>query len=515
VGTEREQQRLAVLHEYHVLDTPSTAELDAVVRLAATVAEAPAATLNLLDATRQYQLTTVGFAPQTCAREDSMCAVRLDRGEIVHLPDAREEPDYRDNPWVTGELGRIVFYASAPLISPGGYVMGTLCVSDGRPRRLVQDQIDRLQDLARIVVAFFERRRHARLSAQLKETIQAREQWTRTVLDSIDEAVIAIDLDGRVTLFNRAAAETHRPDVDLTAPTTGAAARYQLYEPLAPDGLGSSDRLHGSDGLSNSDELSNSGVLGGSGGLGGSDELSGSGGLSGSDGLHGSVGRLVPDDEVPLVAALRTGAPVKGKEMVIREAGREPRAVVANAAPLRAADGSVNGAVVALHDITADNARRRIIREAHERLATANAELRRSNSDLRNFAGAVSHDLVAPLAAVGGYLELLADLDDHEGGPRVPVWAAAASQQVDRMRALIDDLLDGAQVDSAHLQAARSDAAGSEGARSEGARSEGARADGARAEGAPAGRAATVTRPASDLASSRNGQVSGTAADGP
>jgi signal transduction histidine kinase len=396
-----ERERLAVLREYHLLDTPPAAELEAVVRIAAQVAGVSRATLNLIDDVNQYQLTTAGFTGQQCARDDSMCAVRLNRGEFVHLPDARREPDYRDNPWVTGVLGRLVFYASAPLISPGGHVMGTLCVFDTEPRRLTGEQVERLRDLAGIVVAFFERRRHARLTGRLKETIQARERWTRTVLDSIGAAVIAIAEDGRVTLFNRAAQAVH-PEADLTAGPAGSAARFGLYE---PDGR-----------------------------------------------------TPIPDDEVPLVAAMRTGRPVTGREMTIREPGREVRSVVANAAPLRAADGSVNGAVVALHDITAEHARRRIIEEAHERLAAANAELRRSNADLINFAGAVSHDLVAPLAAVGGYLELLGDPDDTgitdpERRRQVAEWAGAAALAVARMRELIDALLDYARAGSAPVRA--------------------------------------------------------------
>ncbi|GIF42084.1 sensor histidine kinase [Actinoplanes xinjiangensis] len=396
MGSERERRRVAVLREYHLLDTPPSAELEAVVRVAATVAGVPAATLNLLDDVKQYQLTTVGVAGRQCARDDSMCAVRLDRGVFVHVPDAREEPDYRDNPWVTGELGRIVFYASAPLISPGGHVLGTLCVFDDRPRRLTREQIGRLRDLAGIVVAFFERRRLARLSAGLEETIRAREQWTRTVLDSIDEAVIAVDPSGGVILINRAAHALH-PDAGLTAGPDGAAARYRLYE---PDGR-----------------------------------------------------TPVPDDQVPLVVAMRDGVPVTGRELMIQAPGRSPRSMLANAAPLRTADGTVHGAVVALHDVTAEHARQRLLQEAHERLAAANTELRRSNTDLANFAGAVSHDLVAPLAAVGGYLELLGDPDEVPEQPRVAEWVAAAARAVARMRDLIDALLDHARAGRAPVRA--------------------------------------------------------------
>lgn len=393
-GTERERLRVRELREYHLLDTPPAAELEAVVRVAATVAGVPTATLNLLDDRRQYQLTTVGFPGRQCDRTDSMCGVRLSEGVFVHVPDARLDPAYRDNPWVTGALGRTVFYASAPLISPAGNVMGTLCVFDAEPRELDGEQIARLTDLAGIVVAFFERRRQARLTARLNETIQAREQWTRTVLDSIDEAVVAFAVDGRVTMFNRAAREIHDPDLDPDGDQAGAAVRFQLFD---------------------------------------------------------SGGRApLADDDLPLFVAMRTGEPVTGREMTIRGSRRGTRSVRANAAPLRSAGGEVIGAVVALHDITAEHTRRRIIEEAHGRLAAANAELRRSNADLTDFAGAVSHDLVAPLAAVGGYLDLLGDMELN--GPRTNDWVRAAAQAVVRMRDLIDALLGYAAAGSAPVR---------------------------------------------------------------
>ncbi|MFC7529985.1 ATP-binding protein [Actinoplanes sp. GCM10030250] len=392
---EREQQRLAALHEYQLLDTPPQAELEAVVRVAAAVAGVPAAALNLIDDRRQCQLTTVGFIGRDCDREDAMCSVRLEEGRFVHLPDARLDPDYRSNRWVTGELGNLVFYASAPLIAPSGYVLGTLCVYDLVPHELTTEQISRLEDLAGIIVAFFERRRLARLTAEMAADVEARTQWTETVLDTIDVAVIAVDRIGGVTMFNPAARARHAPDIDLEAPAVDVAARYALYE---PDGR-----------------------------------------------------TLVPEDQVPLMLVLGGSDPVIGRELMVRPPGREPVRLRANARALTAADRTITGAVVALHDITSDHTRRRIIEEAKERLGAANADLRRSNADLTNFAGAVSHDLVAPLAAVGGYLELIGD--DLDGRPRQ--WVDAAGRAVIRMRDLIDSLLGYARAGSAPVRRVR------------------------------------------------------------
>ncbi|BCJ46121.1 hypothetical protein GCM10010168_50700 [Actinoplanes ianthinogenes] len=370
-----EQERLAALHEYRLRDTPPDAELQAVLRIAAEIAGVRSASLNLIDERRQYQLTALNQRPTDCDRDDSMCAVSFQSGAVTHVPDARLDARYRDNPWVTGRLGEIRFYAAAPLISPEGHALGTLCVSDTVPRELTATQQAQLGDLAGIVVAFFERRRQARLTAELAAAAQAKQQWTDTLLDTVDVAVIACDENYQVTLWNRTAREWHGRSGDPLR--SDIAEQLGLYEP------------------------------------------------------DGST--PIPDDELPLWVALRTGAVVTGREIMIRRPAGEPVHVRVNASPLRDADGRIVGAVLAQSDITADRTRRRLVEQARERLAAANAELERSNADLTNFAAAVGHDLIAPLAAVGGFLELLA-LDGYDV-------AAAGSARVAEMRDLIDDLL--------------------------------------------------------------------------
>src|SRR6195952_4813268 len=101
-GMSAEAHRVAALLEYELLDRPPDSELEALVRVAACVADVPNATLNLLDDDRQCQLATVGFEGRDTARSDSMCARHFLDGAVVHLPDARRSPEYADSPWVTG-----------------------------------------------------------------------------------------------------------------------------------------------------------------------------------------------------------------------------------------------------------------------------------------------------------------------------------------------------------------------------------------------------------------------------
>jgi signal transduction histidine kinase len=134
--------------------------------------------------------------------------------------------------------------------------------------------------------------------------------------------------------------------------------------------------------------------------------------------------------------------------MVIQPAGRASRHVVAGGRRLTTADGTPAGAVVAMTDVTADREQRRALERAHAELADTIAELRRSNTELEQFAGVVSHDLAAPLAVVNGYLELLGDAYDDVLDEQGRRWIAAGTRAVARMQGLIDALLTYARVGS-------------------------------------------------------------------
>jgi len=73
---------------------------------------------------------------------------------------------FANNPLVTGDPN-IRFYAGAPLITPEGYKLGTLCVIDTVSRVLSEKQKETLRILSGFIINHFELRKKSR---QLKDT---------------------------------------------------------------------------------------------------------------------------------------------------------------------------------------------------------------------------------------------------------------------------------------------------------------------------------------------------------
>ena len=157
-----ERQRLEELKKYAILDSEPEEAFDRVTRVAKKIFDVPIALVSLIDENRQWFKSNQGLDVCETARDISFCTHAIKKNEPFVVPNALEDPLFKDNPLVTS-APNIRFYAGIPLTSPQGYNLGTLCIIDTKPRFLTSDQIDILRDLSRVVVDAFELRTLASL----------------------------------------------------------------------------------------------------------------------------------------------------------------------------------------------------------------------------------------------------------------------------------------------------------------------------------------------------------------
>lgn len=156
-----EEQRLAALAGYQILDTPYEGDFDDISRLASQICDTPIAVVNLIDAGRQWFKSEVGLGVRETPIDSSICAHAILQPALFEVPDTLEDPRFFCNPLVTGNP-HLRFYAGAPLRTPDGFQLGTVCVLDHQPRQLSARQREGLLALSRQTMALMELRRALR-----------------------------------------------------------------------------------------------------------------------------------------------------------------------------------------------------------------------------------------------------------------------------------------------------------------------------------------------------------------
>ncbi|HYD40502.1 MAG TPA: ATP-binding protein [Anaeromyxobacter sp.] len=191
-----EGERLRILREYEILDTPEEEAFDEVVQIASRFFRAPTVLVTLVDEARQWFKAHKGFALRETPREWSFCAHAVAANAPLVVTDALADPRFAANPLVTGDP-RIRFYAGVPIRSAAGIPLGTICLIDQEARQMPPEALESLAQLARLVEDALElRRRLHQLEALLgaaRDERRSRELLVAMVVHDLRGPLTAID----------------------------------------------------------------------------------------------------------------------------------------------------------------------------------------------------------------------------------------------------------------------------------------------------------------------------------
>ena len=205
----REQERLAVLQGYRVMDTPAEGSFDDLVHLASQIAGCPISLVGLIDEHRQWFKAKRGIEGSECPRNLTFCShAILDQDNLMEVEDAQLDPRFHDHPMVV-DGPRIRFYAGIPLVAPEGLPLGALCVVDHVPHRLTAEQRDALKRLGRQVVALIgmhklveDSRTAVDKAARSQAELAASEARFRAISEASPLGVFVCDVEGNALYVN-------------------------------------------------------------------------------------------------------------------------------------------------------------------------------------------------------------------------------------------------------------------------------------------------------------------------
>jgi len=192
---QSDQARVRALHELALLDTPAEERFDRITRLACRLLGVPISLIALVDADRQWFKSRVGIDLHETTRVTSFCTHTIEHENGLVIDDARLDPRFAHNPFVTGAPD-VRFYAGIPLAAPDGSRVGALCVIDREVRHFDDEQMATLRDLAAIAGDELRARPAGR---------PAPEGWEKALVAHLPDGILMLNAQGNIVAANPAA----------------------------------------------------------------------------------------------------------------------------------------------------------------------------------------------------------------------------------------------------------------------------------------------------------------------
>jgi len=167
-----EELRLADLASYDIMESIEEDDFNDLVELAAQICKCPISLISLLDKDRQWFKAKKGIADSSTPKDIAFCSHAILGNKVMEVSDTTKDERFFDNPFVTGDPN-VRFYAGAPIVSAAGHKLGTICIIDTHPRKLLPEEERALIILSHQVTKLLELRKKNMLIRQRAEEMIA------------------------------------------------------------------------------------------------------------------------------------------------------------------------------------------------------------------------------------------------------------------------------------------------------------------------------------------------------
>lgn len=195
------KDRLSALRRAELLDTQPEPEFDRVTRLLSRLLDTNVSLLSLVDQDRQFFKSSCGLPEPWAQRREtplshSFCQHVVTTEKCLVVEDARAHPLVAANLAVS-DLG-VIAYLGVPVRAPDGYILGSLCAIDSKPRSWSADNIALVEDMAGVIEHEIALRDYGRRAADLaRENSLLAQEYHHRVKNVLAVAASLVALSAR------------------------------------------------------------------------------------------------------------------------------------------------------------------------------------------------------------------------------------------------------------------------------------------------------------------------------
>jgi GAF domain-containing protein len=147
-----DSERLKALQFYNIIEDLDDSYFHNLGQIVARTFDTPVALISFVEKDKVSFKINIGMeGTYEADRGISLCSLAILDDDVTIFNDATKEPCLINNPLVAGEFG-LKFYAGAPITTPDGFNIGTLCIVDFEPREFSEKESEILSGFAKVAM---------------------------------------------------------------------------------------------------------------------------------------------------------------------------------------------------------------------------------------------------------------------------------------------------------------------------------------------------------------------------